>query len=476
MKKIYFFGALALLFAACKPSVNITVPPTSGNADFTNYLAIGNSLTAGYSDGCLTVSGQLNSYPKRLFDQFNQIPPKAFGAVGGGAQMPFIQPLLNGDNGFDTSVSHRKLVLQFVHNYCTPNDSSLSAVPVYPYIADPKDMIRYNWTYNTYNNGQINNIGVPGIRVADYPVANYGNPINPFFNIFAYRFYHTLTERPIDELYFRMHNFEPTFFTMWLGSNDVLGYALAGGQGNGVGTAIPVLGNFYNPADITPYSVFTAWYDSALVAALSTGAKGALINIPDIASLPYFTTIPSNGLVITRQTQADSLNRYWRSTLNLVFQLGANQFIIKDNLGNIRQSVPGELILLSTPQDSLACAGWGVTKPIPQQYVLTTDELQNIRANTYNFNQFIYTEALLHHLAYVDMNAYLQTVATGVTFNGITYNANFISGGSFSLDGVHPTQRGYAIIANKIISTINDYYSSTVALIDVNQFHGVLFP
>jgi len=59
MRKIYIMGALAVVFASCKPSVNITVPPKPGNADFTNYLAIGDNYTAGYADNSLTVTGQL---------------------------------------------------------------------------------------------------------------------------------------------------------------------------------------------------------------------------------------------------------------------------------------------------------------------------------------------------------------------------------------------------------------------------------
>ena len=86
MKKIFIVGAVAMVFTACRPSIHVNQNPSAGLADFSNYLAIGNSLTAGYTDGSLTVSGQLHSYPAMLFGQFAVIPaPK--GAVG-----PFIQP------------------------------------------------------------------------------------------------------------------------------------------------------------------------------------------------------------------------------------------------------------------------------------------------------------------------------------------------------------------------------------------------
>ncbi len=463
MRKIYIIGSFALLFASCKPSVNITTPPTSGTADFSNYMAIGNSLTAGYTDGSLTVSGQLNSYPERLFEQFSLVQGVH------GAKGQFIQPLLTSDNGFPGP----KYILGMTYNACDSADSSLGPIS-FP-----------NWTLNTAdatytattNNGQINNIGVPGIRVADYAVAGYGNPASPYSNPYAARFYHNPVGSPLDELQYRVGNLYPTFFTMWLGANDVLGYATAGGVGNGTGNALPLIPGtgLYNTNDITPYNVFDSLYDKALNVAISTGAGGALINIPDITSVPFFTTVPANGLVLTRQGQADTLNAIWGNLNKIVFQVGANYFIIQDNNG-VRQAVPGELILLNVPQDSITCSHWGSLVPIKQQYVLTTDEIQNIRAATTSYNNFIQYEATRHNLAYVDMQSYLSTLNSGITYNGIKYNAQFVTGGAFSLDGIHLTQRGYALIANKIITTINAKYGSTVPQVDANKYHGVNFP
>ncbi len=462
MRRIYIIGSLALLFASCKPSVNITTAPVAGNADFSNYLAIGNSLTAGYTDGSLTVSGQLNSYPERLFEQFSMVQGVH------GAKGPFIQPLLVSDNGYPGP----KYVLGMTYNPCIPADSSLGPISYPNWIMNPSDV-----TYTSpSNNGQINNIAVPGIRVADYDVAGYGNyPAFVNANPYAARFYHNAgTASPLDELQYRVGNLYPTFFTMWLGANDVLGYATAGGVGDGTGAALPFPGtNIYNTNSITPYDKFDSLYDKALNVAISTGAGGALINIPDITNIPFFTTVPANGLILTRQGQADTLNARWG--LSKIFQVGANYFIIQDNNG-IRQAVPGELILLTTPQSNFTCLGWGSTVAIPQQYVLTTDEIQNIRRATASFNSFIQYEATRHNLAYVDMNKYLSTITTGVTYNGIKYTAEFVTGGAFSLDGIHLTQRGYAMVANQVIAAINAKYNSTVPSIDVNKYHGINFP
>jgi hypothetical protein len=454
MRKIYIIGALACLVSACKPSVNITVPPTAGDATFTEYLAIGNSLTAGYADNSLYVTGQLNSYPQRLFEQFATIGDR-------GAKGNFYQPLLHGDMGYP---GPRKVV--GLVGSCL-GDTSIGAIDLPGFAADAEDAKAY---VSGGPKNQVNNIGVPGIRIADYPVDNYA-----MSNPYAKRFYYDVTKPPLEELYSRVRNLHPTFFTVWLGANDVLGFATAGGQGDGSGNALPVFGNYYAGNDITPNAVFKRYYDTVVSVATSLGAKGALINIPDITTIPFFTTIPSNGLYISRQTLADSLTAFYAS-LNYVFHLGYNQFIVKDHLGNMRQSVPGELILLTTPLDSITCAAWGSFRAIPQQYVITTEELQQIKSATTRFNDIIYAASVRNNLAFIDMYSYMGTLQAGITYNGINYNAQYITGGAFSLDGVHLTPRGYAIVANKIIEGINKQYHSTITAIDVNKYHGILFP
>jgi hypothetical protein len=52
--KIYLLAGL-LFVAACKPDIH-TPTPTAGTANFSRYIAVGNSLTAGYSNGGLYLS------------------------------------------------------------------------------------------------------------------------------------------------------------------------------------------------------------------------------------------------------------------------------------------------------------------------------------------------------------------------------------------------------------------------------------
>jgi GDSL-like Lipase/Acylhydrolase len=465
MKNIFIIGIISILFASCKPEVAYVTVPTAGNADFSEYLAIGNSLTAGFADNSLTVSGQLNSYPQRLFEQFSLVPGR------GGAKGNFVQPLLQSNNGFPNA----KFVVAYYKTACNDTDSTLTAIPLPNFIMNPIDSMPYTWLNSTYNNGQVNNIGVPGIRVADYPVVGYATG-----NVYAKRFYHApiAAFSPLQELKYRVNNLHPTFFTIWLGANDVLGYAAAGGVGVGNGTAVPNAGGLYNAGDITPNSVFYNYYDSIVATSVSTGASGALINIPDITALPFFNVIPSNGLVITEQRVADSLNDYWKTTSIAfkAFHVGNNQFMVQDHNNGVKQSVPGELILMSVPADSLSCKSWGAFKPIPNKYVLTTEELQFIRTSSNNFNSWIYQESLLYKLAIVDMKAYMNTLTSGIVFNGNTFSPSYLSGGAFSLDGIHLTQRGYALVANNILTEINAYYHATIPMIDVNKYNGIVFP
>src|SRR5690606_29722833 len=68
-----------------------------------------------------------------------------------------------------------------------------------------------------------------------------------------------------------------TFFSVWLGGNDVLGYATSGGTGAVSGTALD---------DISPLDYFTANYDTLINRLTANGAKGILMTIPDITQIP----------------------------------------------------------------------------------------------------------------------------------------------------------------------------------------------
>lgn len=434
--KLIIIALAALSFGACKNDIQPSTPHR-GNADFTKYVAIGNSLTAGYADGTLYLSGQENSFPAMLATQFK--------AVGGGE---FRQPLLLDDKGWPSM----KTVMGYKEN-CVTGDIELSPVTL---DGTPDD----NNALNIGRDAMYNNMGIPGVRCIDFGLPGYA-AFNPYAN-------RMLTDaQKVQTLAEVMKATAPTFFSLWLGNNDVLGYA-----GNG---GVVYTSGIYTNA-ITPVITFKYIYDALIDSMTKDGAKGILVTIPDVASTPAFNTIPYNGLVLERQGQADSLNAVY-GPLGINFKVGANPFIIADSMATygFRQIEEGELILLSA-SNNIQCAGWGSITPIPTEYTLDVDELENIRTATASFNSIIKDNATRKGLALFDANAYLKTVQSGMVWNGVKFGPSFVTGGIFSLDGIHLTQRGYAFVANEMIKTINAKYGSTIALVDVNDYYGILFP
>jgi hypothetical protein len=74
------------------------------------------------------------------------------------------------------------------------------------------------------------------------------------------------------------------------------------------------------------------------------------------------------------------------------------------------------------------------------------------------------------------MNAKFEELQKGVVWDGIKMNAKFITGGAFSLDGVHLNPRGCALAANYYIDAINQKYGSTIPHVNITDYPGVIFP
>ena len=90
IKNFKWLVLVSLTFVACTNNDDTTVveePVVAGSANFTKYVALGDSFAAGYSDGALFKTGQEGSYPNLLAQQFAQ--------VGGGA---FTIPFCGDDN------------------------------------------------------------------------------------------------------------------------------------------------------------------------------------------------------------------------------------------------------------------------------------------------------------------------------------------------------------------------------------------
>ena len=116
----------------------------------------------------------------------------------------------------------------------------------------------------------------------------------------------------------------------------------------------------------------------------------------------------------------------------------------------------------------------GVSIPVANQFVLTEAEQVRVAAAADAYNVAIKALAIENDLAYVDVKTALAEVAdTGVSFDGGGITSEFVTGGTFSLDGIHPTPRGYAYTANEFIKAINRKYGATVPLVDIGNYGTV---
>lgn len=157
--------------------------------------------------------------------------------------------------------------------------------------------------------------------------------------------------------------------------------------------------------------------------------------------------------------------------------------------GQARQAAPGDLVPLTTrsaigaqvtlpPGIPAALGANGVAYPFADNYVLTVKEVTAINAAIASYNTTIQAAATANGYAFVDANAKMKELSSqsGIQYNGVKYTATFVTGGAFSLDGVHLTGRGYAVIANEFIKAINKTYKSTLTQVNPNDYSGVKFP
>lgn len=520
MKKIIIstIAVSALLFTvtSCKTDFDTDVKDiqvTKGDADFTTYVALGNSLTSGYRDGALYSSGQNESYPSMIAGQMR--------LAGGGA---FKQPLMPNDVGGFTNLPgfSGKLTLQLVNGSLTPVPSAPAA------------------TLDDVSAGKYyQNMGVPGAKSYHLVANGYGSAAglltgtaNPYF----VRFASSATTSVLADAMAQ----KPTFFSLWIGNNDVLLYATNGGTNSqtvgGVTTytaATVQTGNTspatYKSNDISDPGVVAASIKGVLDGLKSVGTtKGVIANIPYVTSVPYFTTVPYNPLTpallgANLTTLNTSLYGPLKQALtamgagdriNLLSATSSNPVLIKDDslsdlsgplttaltpalgaptaaafgqiFGKARQATSEDYILLTTssligtnaPNVPAPVNVYGISYPLQNQHVLTKTEAGYVKKAIDNYNGSIKSLADSYGLAFVDANAKMVELnqQSGISFDGVKYSAKFVTGGAFSLDGVHLTGRGYGIVANEFIKSINAKYRSTLPQVDPNKYSGVKFP
>ena len=473
-------------FMAEMPDPTPPIEYTSGTANFSNFVSVGNSLTAGYSDAALFVDGQVNSFPVMLAENFSL-------AGGGDFNIPLMADNLGGVTLGGTPILGNRLILDF---------SSGDPAPV---------PVTGTGTTEITNilAGSFNNMGVPGAKSYHLGAPGYGNvagvqpgTANPYYARFASAPDATIIGDAIAQ--------NPSFFTLWIGSNDILGYATSGGAG------IDQTGNFdptsYGGNDITDPTVFAGVYDGLLTALTANGADGAIANLPDVTSIPFFTTVPHNPVPLDAATAALLNGAYatYNGTLDQLVGLFITQeeadrrkisfaegetnavVLIDEDLTdltgvdpaliNMRQATAEDLLVftsqtiigtLANPNDPTSING--VAVPLADQWVLTPEEQEAVATAQAAYNQTIAALATVYDLALVDAKSFLDEIATNgiMLSDGSVVTDTYATGGGFSLDGVHPSPRGYALTANLFIEAINAKYGSNLPGVEPLDFTGL---
>ena len=424
-KEILFSGiCLVVLFSiftqACQPELDSPYEG-SGQLDFSNYVAIGGNLSAGYHDQGISSWKQENSIAALLANQFQKVDT-----------LEFNQALL-GEN----EVMGQTRLLSILEPACTFRKTEMEI----EYVKSNVSTFENVFEFNTYND-----LSVPELFLAELEL-----PAVSVKNEYLKRMLPALN--PDTTFLDLIHRSEPTFFSISLGLNDVLNYALNGG-----------VSQSGQPIHLMKPEVFEARYRS-IIENISTieSARGVLLNIPYIHSMPYIS-------YINRQFINDTLCD--GSTLPI--------FITSSKKG-IKAAEETDFILLSandllsSVQDSMAI-GLDSLSPLGNNLVLDEKEMSIVSSAVLQYNFAINRISRDYNLPVFDLAKFYETVAAGVVSHGLKINNEFIYGGFYSTDGTYPTTRGNAMIANEVIRLINRHYHTSIPEIDITAYSTVRIP
>lgn len=379
---------------------------------FTRYVSMGNSITAGVQSGGINEVTQNQSYAVLL--------AQAMGS-------PFFAPLMNfpGCPSLYTNIFTGTRVAPTVP--CALRKTQ--AVPP-PY---------------------INNTAVPGAEVIDV----YNN-LDPASNANALTtfFLGGLTQTQM------MQRVQPTFVSVWIGNNDVLG-------------AVLNLANSGDSTLITPVATFTTRYGAMLDSIDNVGVTGGIvIGAANVTAIPYLTPGAT----------------YWAIKNGLV--PGAAfpaTFTVSANCAPIATGIPGargDSALVPFPYGGalLAAASPPSNQPrnldcadnVPQ--IVVPSELRALVTAVNGYNAFISAQAAARGWAYLDPNPTLDSLRAVVVAPpavppvrpfpafGTTCATNPF-GLAFSCDAVHPSASTHKLIANKLREAINTGYGTSIPVI-----------
>jgi hypothetical protein len=304
---------------------------------------------------------------------------------------------------------------------------------------------------------QPTNLAVPGVTLAQglslVPSATPASPVDAWADI-VLGFPSPLAAGPCKTPAVALTQIQqavalkPTAIVEWLGNNDAL---------------VPALTGQLNT--LTPFISFATNYKTLLDTLEKTKAHIVTATIPDVTEVPYFTPVASLA------AQVNVPPRFAASKLGI-------------GLADLLRpsAVPIALAILAGAQSGplqANCPAGDLMLPVPTvPCVLTSKDADYLRLTIASYNLVIFAESITHGADVVDIHALLNQLAQhGYTADGKHLTTAFL-GGLLSLDGIHPTNTGYAIIANSFIETINRCWNVRVPKVNVDDIaaHDPLVP
>ncbi len=465
---IFLLITLAALIAALLIGCSDSAPtgPTVGlgNSTVTKYVSVGNSLTAGYQSAGLYKSAQLYSYPNLIAQQLT----KAGATIG-----TFEQPYWPDPGTPDPLTGKASRYIIYGWSGTTPEIGPIGEALT---AAAPENAATLARPYD--------NLGIPGIPLAGFmdttgtyqasplgpgAILRWANPGSPFPK----------------SVFMQTVALHPDLVTFWLGANDVLGFAVSGGT---------------SPSSPTNPAIFGALYTQALDTLRNAlpNTKIILGNIPNVTSIPFFTTV--NPLVAPNIPAPYYLRYQKHGTLGMSMDstklTEANAPLItlkgqayasllgqptgrfwRDAAASLGVPVAAVLAAQGVYLDTTKPFGFHPQNPWPDALILDADEIASATTAINNFNNTIANVAASHGAVVVDFNTFFTNVkANGLVIAGEKYTADYITGGIFSLDGVHPSDRGYGIVANEYIKVINASFKMNIPLVDLTSLPKLTAP
>ena len=407
-------GLTLALAAACHQDELFTplVPSYAGGAMFQRYVSFGNSITAGIQSGGLNDSLQKLAYPVLL--------ARAMGT-------PFFYPSINYAPSFSLYGCPPPITFIFsspptrLGPGSTDQTCSLRGTPLPPF---------------------LNNVAFPGADVLELLNSNYAPPQPPASATDAFKLFLLGGRTELQ----RAREVQPTFVSVWIGNNDVLGAIL------------DTSANAGSAADITPPATFATRFNAFMDSLDSFGTikGGVLIGAVQATGSPYV-----------------SAGKYYAAAAAGIPTLT----VLPNCLAStpIPGGAPGDSAYVyipfhyGAPRLAAAAAGTPTTIDCSDTHVISVTETLNMLGTVAQYNATIGQAATARGWAYVDPNGLLRALAGAPgairPFPAFPPDPNATAapfGTAISRDGIHPSTSTQRLVAQALRDLINVHYSAQI--------------